>query len=84
MPDCSTIHETETISDEARHVVISLNPKAGRGPSRKLAEQLRDILCTRGYHVHLETDLATVVSLSKEHLKAGTLRCVVGLSLIHI
>lgn len=78
MPDCSTIHETEKISDEARHVVISLNPKAGRGPSRKLAEQLRDILCTRGYHVHLETDLATVVSLSKEYLKAGTLRCVVG------
>ena len=61
MPDCSTIHETETISDEARRF---LNPK-GRGPSRKLAEQLRDILCTRGYHVHLETDLATVVSLSK-------------------
>ncbi len=68
----------ETINANARRVIISLNPKAGRRSSSDLAYRLADILQSRGFQAEVETDIATIKQLSDEYHDAGILRAVVG------
>ena len=56
------LDDTQPLDDHARKVIISLNPKAGSGPSAQLAEQLKQILDDRGFDVEIETDLSTIIS----------------------
>ncbi|MBK94934.1 MAG: hypothetical protein CMJ79_04365 [Planctomycetaceae bacterium] len=72
------ITSTESIDNAAKRVIISLNPKAGSGPSGQLAQQLQEILTQQGYDALLETDLKTVVALAQNAVASNSLRCVVG------
>ena len=72
------LDDTQPLYEDARKVIISLNPKAGSGPSGKLAEQLRQILHERGFDAEIETDLPTIISKAKSAVDEQSLRCVVG------
>ncbi|MGL4942400.1 MAG: diacylglycerol/lipid kinase family protein [Thermoguttaceae bacterium] len=63
---------------ENRHVLISVNPKAGRSSPALRAERLRDALVARGFDVELSTDLPALCQKANELHAAGRLRCLVG------
>ncbi len=70
--------QTEPLNTEAKHVIISLNPRAGSGPSRESAEQLREILIAHGLEAEVETNLQQIVAKATTAISDGSLRCVVG------
>ena len=72
------LDDTQPLDDHARKVIISLNPKAGSGPSAQLAEQLKQLLDDRGFDAEIETDLSTIISKAKLAVAEQRLRCVVG------
>ncbi|MGI5832436.1 MAG: diacylglycerol/lipid kinase family protein [Thermoguttaceae bacterium] len=62
-----------------RHILISLNPKAGRGSSARAAERVCDILASRGFTVELLTDLDEVQQKAGVLQEAGQLHALVGI-----
>lgn len=62
----------------ADHVVISVNPRAGRRGRLHRAEQVAQTLTERGWHVRVVTQLAEVVELAADLSSRGRLRAVVG------
>ena len=66
------------LSPTADHVLISLNPKAGRSDPARRAERLRVALIRFGYTVELLTDLKTVADKANGLVQAGRLRALVG------
>ncbi len=63
---------------EARQVVISVNPKAGRRAAQPSAERLASFLAGRGLHAEIFTDLAEVAGRAAESQAHGALRAVVA------
>ena len=74
----SILDDTQPLNENAIKVIISLNPKAGSGPSGQVAKQLCEILISRGFDAVVETDLATIISQAESAVTDGSLRCVVG------
>lgn len=66
------------LSPQADHVLISLNPKAGRSDPARRAEELRGALVRLGYAVEILTDLKTVAEKANGLVQAGRLRALVG------
>ena len=63
---------------DPRHILISLNPKAGRSSSALRAERLQAILKSHGYIVELLTDLDEVQEKANRLYQAGELKVLVG------
>ena len=63
---------------EARQVVISVNPKAGRRAAQPSAERLARFLAERGLQAQIFTDLAEVAGRAAESQARGGLRAVVA------
>ena len=74
----TNLENTQPLNKQAKKVIISLNPKAGSGPSGQLAAELRNILNSRGFEAEVETDLPSIVSKAKLAVAENNLRCVVG------
>ena len=67
------------LSDEQKHVILSLNPKAGRGPAGKRAERLKAALEKAGMTVELLTDLNEVAQKANALFHEGKLRALIGI-----
>ena len=74
----TNLENTQPLNKQAKKVIISLNPKAGSGPSGQLAAELRNILNSQGFEAEVETDLPSIVSKAKLAVAENNLRCVVG------
>lgn len=74
----SNLDDTQPLNDNAKKVIISLNPNAGSGPSGQVAKRLCEILNSKGFEAEVETDLKTIISKAKTAVDDGSLRCVVG------
>ena len=61
-----------------RHVIISINPKAGAGCSRARADRLAEILTEQGLTAQVETDLETIGNEACRLAKLGDLRALIG------
>ena len=68
----------QSIDPAARFVLISLNPKAGRGSSGELATKLADILDDRGFQTVIETNIDKIQFIASEKQASGDLRTVVS------
>lgn len=68
----------EFVDSESREVVMLLNPKAGRGSSRKQVERLSEELESRGFRCHLDSDLSSFKKTVTELYESGDLRTVVS------
>jgi len=64
----------QSIDPAARFVLISLNPKAGRGSSGKLAKKLAAILDDRGFQAVIETDIDQIQFIASQKQASGDLR----------
>lgn len=62
----------------ARHVLISINPKAGRSSPVERANRLRDCLRRKGFLVELHTDLDVVSQRANELFSQDSLHALVG------
>lgn len=70
--------EITTLPSSRNHVILSLNPKAGRHSSRERAERLAEILSQAGLQVETQTDLATVAARANELHRTEKLRALIG------
>ena len=61
-----------------KHILISVNPKAGRSSPMLRAEELQKRLADKGFAVELGTDLGEITGKANELQKAGELRALVG------
>ncbi|MDO4551323.1 MAG: diacylglycerol kinase family protein [Planctomycetia bacterium] len=68
----------ETLSETRRHVILSVNPKAGRRSSKMLVERLENALKELGFTVETLTDLDVVAHRANETHLNGTLRALIG------
>jgi diacylglycerol kinase family enzyme len=68
----------QSIDPAARFVLISLNPKAGRGSSGGLAKKLAAILDDRGFQAVIETDIDQIQFIAAEKQASGDLRTVIS------
>ena len=68
----------QSIDPTARFVLISLNPKAGRGPSGELAKKLAAILDDRGFQTVIETDIHQIQFIASQKQTSGELRTVIS------
>lgn len=66
------------VSPDARKVIISVNPKAGRTSPMLRAEELRDRLLGMRFEAELATDLAEVTEKAEQYYRNGELRVLVG------
>ncbi|MDR1493646.1 MAG: hypothetical protein LBT05_13125 [Planctomycetaceae bacterium] len=66
------------ISPEAKKVIISVNPKAGRASPTLRAEELRDRLRAMRFDAELATDLSEVTEKANRYFRDGDLRVLVG------
>ena len=73
-----TTRTTQSIDTAARFVLISLNPKAGRGSSGELAKKLAAILDDRGFQAVIETDIDQIQLIAAEKQASGELRTVIS------
>ena len=73
-----TTRTTQSIDPAARFVLISLNPKAGHGPSGELAKKLAAILDERGFQAVIETDIDQIQLIAAEKQASGELRTVIS------
>jgi diacylglycerol kinase (ATP) len=69
---------TQPLLDQARRVLILMNPKAGARDSRLRVERLADLLRTRDLSPEIFTDLQAVTENAVELHRAGELRALVG------
>lgn len=60
------------------HVIVLVNPRAGRRGAADRVEQLRRILTARGLHVEVHDDLAKAAALADAWREAGVLRALVA------
>ena len=63
---------------EADQVLISVNPKAGRGSASQRVDRLVELLGQHGFHVEISTDLAKVSARADQLHAQGQLRALVG------
>ena len=68
----------ETLPPSCTHVILSLNPKAGRRSSRERAEILAGSLREGGLEVEILTDLALVAERANSLYREGKLRALIG------
>ena len=68
----------QSINPAARFVLISLNPKAGRGSSGELVKKLATILADRGFQAVIETDIEQIQLIASEKQASGELRTVIS------
>jgi len=61
-----------------KHILISVNPKAGRTSPMLRAEELQKRLQDKGFKVELGTDLGEITGKANELQQAGQLRALVG------
>ena len=73
-----TTRTAQSINPAARFVLISLNPKAGRGSSGELAKKLAAILDARGFQAVIETDIEQIQLIASEKQASGELRTVIS------
>ncbi len=66
------------LSDTADHVLISVNPKAGRRSVSSRVERLAECLRSAGFQVEAKTDLAEVAAQANDLHSQGRLRVLVG------
>jgi len=66
------------LPDDAKRVIISVNPKAGRRSARPAAEELARFLAQRNLRADVLTDLAEVAAVAAEAQAQGDLRAVVA------
>ena len=76
--DVNTNRRYEKCSDLARHVLISVNPKAGRTDSKKKVEHFSELLENRGLNPEIVTDLTQLESKVLESKRQNRLRTVVA------
>lgn len=74
----SLFPEITKLPETRNHIILSLNPKAGRHSSRLRAEQLAEILKNAGLEVEMQTDLKIVAERANTLHRAGTLRALIG------
>jgi diacylglycerol kinase family enzyme len=72
------VREPASSSPRADHVLISVNPLAGRRPAGDRADQLAERLGQHGFRVDIFTDLAEVAALADELHAQRRLRALVG------
>lgn len=68
----------EILPETRKHVILSLNPKAGRKSSKERAERLAVALTAAGLEVEVQTDLAVVAQRANDLHRAGALRALIG------
>ncbi len=66
------------LPESARHVLISVNPKAGRRSVAGRVERLTECLQNAGFQVEARTDLGEVAARANELHRQGRLRVLVG------
>ncbi len=69
---------SQTISDSADHVLVSVNPKAGRRSVSGRVERLVKSLRSAGFQVEAMTDLTEVAAQANDLHRQGRLRALVG------
>ncbi|NLS92250.1 MAG: hypothetical protein GXX96_08735 [Planctomycetaceae bacterium] len=71
-------NSSEQLQDAADHVLVSVNPKAGRRSVSSRVERLLECLRDAGFQVEAKTDLAEVTGQANELHRHGRLRALVG------
>ena len=66
------------LSRESRHVIISVNPRAGPRSGDETVEQLVDLLTRHRYAVEVQTDIEKVATRAAASFATGKLRTVVA------
>lgn len=78
LPMTQSTPQIETLSPSRTHVILSLNPKAGRRSSHERAEILAETLRKGGLEVEILTDLALVAERANALHREGKLRALIG------
>lgn len=68
----------ERLPQDAKLVVLLVNPMAGRRPAHRRVEALTELLRRRGLRVEVSTGLAEAADLANREFEKGYLRCFVG------
>jgi len=66
------------LPDDAKHVLIAMNPKAGAKDAEPVVRNLEKLLRQRDYDVAVITDVDEISGQSSEYLKQGSLRAVIA------
>ena len=66
------------LSPDLRHVIVSVNPRAGPRSGAQLVEQLVDLLTLHHYTVDVLADIEQVAARAASRFAAGELRTVVA------
>ena len=74
----SAAHRASLPAVEARHVLISMNPRAGSRWRHDRIQTIAAALSSGGYHIQTTGDLSELASLSSQRWKDGNLRVVVA------
>jgi diacylglycerol kinase (ATP) len=72
------VPETPSLPPSADHVLVSLNPKAGRRSAAARVEEFTQLINRRGFQVRTYTDLAEVSAEANRLHHDGRLRALVG------
>ena len=70
--------QSRRLPDDANHVLIAMNPKAGAKDAKPAVRSLEKLLLERGYDVDVITDIDEISSRASQYLKQGNLRTVVA------
>jgi len=73
------MHDSALLPPDADHVLISVNPKAGRRSAARRVDQLVDLLGRRDFDVAIHTDLAEVSAEANRLHAERRLRALVGI-----
>jgi diacylglycerol kinase family enzyme len=69
---------TESSPNQANHVLILMNPKAGARDSKLRVQRLADVLCKKGFLPEISTDLKAITEKAAELHSESKLRALVG------
>jgi diacylglycerol kinase family enzyme len=70
----SAIHPVST----ADHVLISVNPRAGRAPAHERIRPIEEAIAAAGFHVEVATEREQVADLAEQWQSEGRLRAVLA------
>ncbi len=73
-----TLESSDASRTEARHVVLSVNPFAGRRSVQRRVDELVAMLRKWEYHVDVSTSLDEAVGIAIDSYRQGRLRALVG------